>query len=148
MVLPPALESAPTVRYVIATKEVARDLSSQSVRFREARAVVDAFTEGLIISARYPPSKSVRAQLALLEPSSDEVWEFRSRKPKPGARVFGRFADVDLFIALGIEFREEIDDDFAREKEACRRQWRTYFQSYQPLKGNDLSDYLTSYYAV
>ena len=84
--------------------------------------------------------------LALLEPSIDEVWEFRTEKP--GIRVFGRFAEYNIFVALNTELRENIDADFAREKEECKRLWRHFFQSYKPLHGTAISDYIDNFTQV
>jgi hypothetical protein len=154
VVMQPALDSIPTARLVIATKEVNAEicgfwaLSDHEIRYARMRAVIDAFISGSRIAARYPPSRSARAQLALLDPADEQVWEFRSREPKPGVRVFGCFAEIDLFIALCSELRENIDANFVKEKEKCKREWRKFFAPYQPHRGEALSDYLTNSHAV
>ena len=124
------------------------DSTECQIRYARARAVVDAFIGGLRIAARYPPSRSAKAQLALLDPSEEQVWEFRSREPKPGVRVFGRFSELDVFVALKTKLRENIDADFTQEKEQCKREWRRLFPTYPPHKGDSLYDYLTNYYEV
>lgn len=143
-------ESSQSGRFVFATPEVCDDLYRRwncailEERYARARQIIDAFVDNRRILARYPPSKSTKAQLALLCPVTEQVWEFRS-PPKPGIRVFGRFADFDVFIATNVELRERIDDDFRREKEICKRFWRTLFPSYKPLTGTKLSDYLSNF---
>jgi hypothetical protein len=154
VVLEPALASIPTVRFVFATKEVAAEIYGPwedkecEIRYARARAVIDAFIGGARIATRHPPSRSAKAQLALLDPPQDQVWEFRSREPKPGVRVFGRFFEASAFVALGTELRENIDDNFTKEKERCKREWRKFFTPYPPHQGSSLSDYLTDFYAV
>ncbi len=62
------------------------------------RAILEDFVTGAEVVGRLPPSKNVHTVIALLEPASEEVWEFRIGEPKPGVRIFGRFADKDIFI--------------------------------------------------
>jgi hypothetical protein len=153
VVLKPFLKSTEMVRYVIATKEVNDEICGPwdtrelEIRYSRVRTVIDAFIGGLRIAARWPPSKSIKANLALLDPADEQVWEFRSPRPG-GIRVFGRFANINVFVALGTELREEIDDDFTREKEACKRAWRRFYPSYDPLNGQDLADFLTDFHRV
>lgn len=154
VVLEPALDAMPTVRFVIATKEVAAEICGSwenkdcEIRYARARAVIDAFIGGARIAVRYPPSRSARAQLALLDPPQDQVWEFRSLEPKPGVRVFGRFSEPNVFVALATELRENIDDDFTKEKERCKREWRKFFTPYRPHQGYSLAEYLTNFHEV
>lgn len=154
IIFQPALASAPYVRTVIATREVTQKLCGPwdddiaTERFTQARAVVDAFISGLAIATRFPPSTSARAQLALLTNEEEEVWEFRSRKPKPGVRVFGHFAEKDLFVALTIELRENIDETFTYEKESCKREWRIFFPSYKPFRADWAEHYLSNHKLV
>ncbi|MCY3879901.1 MAG: hypothetical protein OXF74_12075 [Rhodobacteraceae bacterium] len=82
----------------------------------------DSFVEGRIVSVSLidPHNKPTNVYLARLHPAEDEVWEIRSRAPKPGLRVFGRFSAKDCFVALrwrrrkdlggagSAEFRDEI----------------------------------------
>ena len=152
VVLQPEFEASESGRFVFATKAVWLDLygtwadPALAVRYARARQVVDAFVSNSLIAARFPPSKSVKAQIALLQPTTEEVWEFRS--PKPGVRVFGRFAEFNVFIATNVELREKINDDYTREKEDCKRQWRTFFPTYPPHRGSQLSDYFDNFYEV
>lgn len=148
-VVPPALPSIASLRYVIATAEVRNRLcgtwadQTMGVRYARARTVVDAFTQGLAIATRLPPSTSARAQLALLSEAREEIWEFRSRDPKPGVRVFGRFAEKDVFLALWTELKENIDEDYTDEKEKCKKVWRKLFYPFKPFTPELGGEYLT-----
>jgi len=152
IVLHPEFSSGTGGRFVVATKRVHKELYGQwgdpelQERYARAQQVVDSFINNSRIKVRLPPSKSIKAQLALLEPSNEEIWEFRTEKP--GIRVFGRFAEHNTFIALNTELRENINDDFAREKEECKRLWRGFFQSYKPHHGTEISDYINNFTQV
>lgn len=154
--LEPALAAVPTRRHVFATSEVCNFLNgpwpdARSERqWGRARAYVDTFISGDLISVRMPPSKSVRAHTALLEDRKNEVWEIRARDPKPGVRLFGRFSEKDTFIALTAECRENIrdDSDWSAEIERCKKAWRWYFPTFPPFSGNDANDYLSNIFPV
>lgn len=120
------------------------------VRLSRARQDVDNFISGAMMSARMPPSKDVHAQLALLDPASGEVWEIRSRDPKPGVRIFGRFSERNYFIALTVVFREQLatDDDWSREIERCKREWRVLFPSYNPISGSEVHTYASKLFPI
>lgn len=110
-----------------------------------ARAALDAFSEGRMISVRLPPSKNVRAQLALLEPAGDEVWEFRIRNDRPQLRIFGHFAEKDLFVALTHAQRDAIitDEDWEKQKQRCRKEWNRFLSPFNPHTGQTADDYVS-----
>lgn len=84
--------------------------------------------------------------LKLLQPAREAVWEIRSQSPKPGIRVFGRFAEQDTFIATNLAFRKELgnanSDAFREAIETCKREWRNCFGELEPLRGRNVSDYI------
>ena len=152
----PSLPFTPCVRHVFVSEEVrvalqgpwaSRELER---RFARATAFLDGFTEGLSMSVRFPPSKAVAAQVALLENANEEVWELRIRDPKPGIRLFGRFSERNHFIALTWASRKDLetDDDWIREKERCKREWRRLFPSFPPHTGIEPNDYLSDSFSV
>ena len=67
-------------------------------RWLTARAVFEAFLDGNWMTIKSKPKS--RAQLAILCPHADEIWEIRDVKPRPSLRVLGSFARKDFFIAL------------------------------------------------
>ncbi len=154
--LPHAFASTPFRRWVYVSTEVALALLGpwksirDEVRLSRARADVDTFTSNALMSARLPPSKSVLAQLALLEPGVSEICEIRSRDPKPGVRRFGSFAARNHFVALTYAFREnlETDEDWIRETERYKLAWRTLFPTYHPFSGTSVDDYATNLFLV
>ena len=62
--------------------------------------------------------------------------------------MFGRFSETNVFVALATELRENIDDDFTKEKERCKCEWRKFFTPYPPHQGDSLAEYLTNFHEV
>jgi hypothetical protein len=153
------MERGDRARCVVAYQAVQQALSgpwasaTERDRYATVKAVIDLFIDGEEIAVRVPPSTSARAQLALLDPATDEVWEFRTRSQKKkgghryGVRVFGMFADKNLFVAMSSVFKEDLldDDDYLREVEFCKRQWRILFPPYPSHLGNPPDAYLSNW---
>jgi hypothetical protein len=63
-----------------------------------------------------------------LAPQKLEHWEMRILKPRPALRVFGRFADADVFIGTHVKLRKDLGDkwsqQFEHEKLVCEDHWR------------------------
>ena len=54
-------------------------------RWLVARAVLEAFVDGKWISIKSKPKS--RAEMAILCPHKDGIWEFRDVKPRPSVRI-------------------------------------------------------------
>lgn len=137
-------------RGVYATQEVwdmLNDLSDTEAGARHAiaRAQVDGFTEGLRMSLRMPPSKNVEAQIALMDERSEEIWEIRARDPRPGIRLFGRFAAKNEFVALTWDYKENCitQEDNERQKDRCKQRWKSLFAELTPFQGENADDYVS-----
>lgn len=122
-------------------------------RFSKLRADFEVFIEGRIIAVgAHPYKKKKTAYMARLDEPSDETWEIRSRDPKPGIRVFGRFAEKDAFVALTWGFREDLGRPGSKEWrdaiEQCKTEWRKLFPTYPPLSGADYNDYVSNFFLV
>jgi hypothetical protein len=104
--LSPTLPHDPVVRYVFASEEIAELVEGPwpdkgwEVRCARLRMDFDVFIRGDVIAVAEQCSKNKTAYMARLFPGCDEVWEIRSRDPSPSLRVFGRFSELDVFIAL------------------------------------------------
>ena len=123
--------------------------TKEEIRSGRLWADFDRFVEGRLIPVNLntPYSKPRDTYLSRLDPAEDEVWEIRSRAPKPGIRVFGRFADTDCFVALGWGLRKELggqgSKEFRQEVRSCLAAWRRIFPSYDAFKGNTVDEYIS-----
>jgi hypothetical protein len=107
-------------------------------RIGELRADLELFVTGEAIHHKY---------LFLLYPPSDAVWEIRSTGSDPSIRVFGLFADRDVYIAGSYAQREWLGGWQSREwrriKRTARAVWRWLFPAYQPIVTTRISDVVT-----
>ena len=150
----PAMPSASVVRTIFAAKAI-NDLMMgpwSDLKWEERcgslRGDLDRFIEGKPITVAVDPFKGGKnAYMKHLHPYKDEVWEIRSRAPKPGIRVLGRFADTDVFVALDWWFRDKLGGPHSREWRVaivdCRNQWRNLFPAYDAKLGVDIHDYIS-----
>jgi hypothetical protein len=117
-------------------------------RCGQLRADLDRFIEGIVLTVAEEPYKGKTSYIKRLDPARDEVWEIRSRDPQPSLRIFGRFADKDLFVALSWANRADLGGPMSREwrdaKETCNAEWRKLFPAYAPKSGASLYDYLSN----
>ncbi len=125
--------------------------SKTAARFGALRGDLDHFVQGDLISVAMKPfDKAKSAFIARLNPTRDGVWDIRSRDPKPAIRVFGMFAEVDMFVALTWEFRQSLggprSTEWHTEIERCKTAWRKLFPVYGPVTGDNVDDYLSGKY--
>lgn len=80
----------------------------EEVRWARIRADLDTFVAGGLISVARCTFKARTAYIAQLCPATDEIWETRHRDPRPGVRLFGRFAEKDVFVALKWHYRAKL----------------------------------------
>jgi hypothetical protein len=151
--LPLIYPSPNSPRHIYLTKPVKAALDGPwadektETRMAQAQALLEAFSAGNIITIRLPPSKKVNAMLALLEDANEQVWEFRSRLPRPGIRIFGRFAERDTFVATNYALKENstTDDEYKHHKEICKHEWNRLFINIPPLVGKEANEYISNY---
>ncbi len=110
------------------------------------RADFDRFMQGGIIPiAEHPLLGGKNAYMRQLFRFREEVWEIRSRDPKPSIRVLGRFADRDVFIALNWWHRTDLGGPTDRAwRDAivgCKTEWKKLLPTYEPKSSGDDDDY-------
>jgi hypothetical protein len=104
--LEPALASDPVERTMLISAEINSHLIGPwpniiaAKRFGKLRADLEAFVKGEKVAVCLDPYVARNAYMGRLDQPNDEVWDVRSRDPKPALRVFGRFAERDVFVAL------------------------------------------------
>lgn len=113
-------------------------------------ADLDQFINGEIITvAERPFVKGKTAYIKQLYKRHEEVWEIRSRDPAPGIRVFGRFAEKDVFIALTWWNRNDLGGPKSRAwRDAivgCKTEWRNLFPAHNPITDGNINGYPNQY---
>ncbi|MDA9493323.1 hypothetical protein XI08_30525 [Bradyrhizobium sp. CCBAU 11361] len=77
----------------------------------------------------------------------DEVWALCPRKPKPGWRLLGRFIDKDRLILLRAYDKHQLARNYDKATKEVIGDWETILgTAQQPLRGAELSDYLSGVY--
>ena len=107
------------------------------------KGLLDGFVEGDRLTVGWDPfKKGTAAIMARVDPTEEEVWDFRCLDPNPGMRAFGSFAERDTFIALTWDYRENVDD-WSDKVAECKTEWEKLFCNLTPHKGKKLDDYLS-----
>lgn len=110
-------------------------------RVAELWADLDYFLSGDRIDLRPLDSlDNEYAHMALLEPPSYEVWEYRSVAPSPAFRIFGSFAAKDVFVALTWARRKDLGPKYSKEWRAAiqefKEEWQLYFGNTPAFTGS------------
>lgn len=150
----PVIPGDPAVRTMVVSADINQLLEgpweSETLERRgnRLRANLEAFVKGDIIPVSLTPYEHRNAYMGRLYRPNDEVWDIRSRDPKPGLRLFGRFALPDVFIALNWVSRRELGDvaalkwDFAILE--CQERWKELFPTNEPIHGDKIHDYIST----
>lgn len=159
----PALDSDQIRRTMIISQEI-HDLlngpwcdASWERRCFRLRATLQYFVMGKRIGVCLSPFEAAKAYMGRLHKVEDEVWDIRAIDPNPGIRVFGRFAEKDVFVAflwsprsVEVPASQRLplgDKDSIQWKQAikeCKAEWRKVLPSYAPIHGGHPSDYIGS----
>lgn len=152
--LSPAIPGSLVIRKMYISSEIKNmifgpwDSLEWGERCGRLRQDFDHFIEGHKIDVAESPFKGKTSYLKRLEPQREEAWEIRSRDPEPSLRIFGRFADKNVFVALSWHKRADLLGPHSREWrdaiEQCKTEWRNLFPAYQPMTGAKLHDYVTN----
>jgi hypothetical protein len=125
-------------------------------RCARLRGNLEALVMAENITVCWDPFTARNEQIGRLDDVRDEVWDLRSQEPQPGLRVFFRFAEKNIFVALTCAPRSvhvswlrrlPLLDRTSREwRDAiveCRSEWRKLFPAHEPISGSSIDDYLT-----
>ena len=151
----PTMPSEPVNRAMYAAAPVQRLIAgpwadkAEEYRCGMLWADFDRFVEGRLVPVALdsPYRKPKNTYLSRLHPGSDEVWQIRSRAPRPSIRVFGRFAYRDCFVALFWRLRSELggpgSSAYRQEMRNCLAAWRHIFPHHDPLTGSTVDEYIS-----
>lgn len=119
--------------------KAARMSNSQVVikRWSQLEADIGYFIEGGYITDD---------RIKQLDPYKYEHWELRSLRPRPSLRVFGRFAEPDVFIGTHVVERPILGEKWSLnwklEKLSCEQHWNAAGLG-EPFVGKAYEDYIT-----
>lgn len=104
----------------------------------------DRFVLGQEISVSFE-RRTKSTDIKRLSPKNKEVWEFKLRGPrsKHQARVFGRFAETDMFLALTGPI-DRANCDYSSEISRCQAEWRALLPHHEPVYGSKINDYISA----
>jgi hypothetical protein len=93
-----------------------------------------------------PKTDEDECLLKRLDRIEDEVWAFRCIEPAPGVRIFGSFAETNIFIALHWGLRRDLggwgDPRWTAAVNKTRARWGICFGGTKPKTGA-LNDYIS-----
>jgi hypothetical protein len=124
------------------TGEVAAGIASldprRLERWEHLRADISHFVENGLVTWSF---------MRWLEPKKFEHWELRSVRPRPSLRVFGRFAERDVFIGTHVKERASLGAKWSLnwelEKLVCEDEWRLALDGSAPFRACAYEDYFT-----
>jgi hypothetical protein len=130
------------IRYMFISEELHSAISSPAEgdfeRFDELHADLVSFVVDRFVTPDY---------LWLLSPPDDGVWEVRSRRVEPQIRVFGQFAEKDVFVGLTYNYRSDIgayeDPNWNYEIRKAKSSWRILFPGYSAKTTTNTAQLLT-----
>jgi hypothetical protein len=163
--LKPVFESDEAGRTLLVSPEIWRLIEGPwateawGARCSKLRADLESFASGAEIHTCTTPFKARDADLGLLAPVEDGVWDIRSRNPRPGLRLIGQFIERDTFVALIPASRSKATEHLAHGPlndrdspewraaiRVCTVLFRSLFHPYVPIGGDDIRDVLSSSY--
>ena len=132
------------------------DEDEMGIRCGKLLAKLQRIVRGETLVVCMEPFKARGAAIGRLEPIEDSTFDIRDRD-EPGLRVFCRFAEKDVVVALVCAPRSvqvlwlprlPLGDRYSREWRwgiaECRNQWSQLFPAHDPVKGDNLDDYLSN----
>jgi len=155
------LPGDPDERTVLMSPEVNELLTKQMPEGPDANrrsrllATLQGIVAGRRIVACMTPFEAREAQVGLLDPIDDAVFDIRCQD-KPAIRVFCRFLEKDVLFAatyrprsVSMEWMDWLplgdrhSKEWKRAIAATKRMWGMFFPAHEPVRGECLRDYLS-----
>lgn len=143
------VEAVPQLREVFVSRQIAAFLDGAvgvPKKFRatagQALMLFDGFVAGREISFGLDPRSHTGALIARNEPLRDRICDFRVLHPQPSIRIFGAFAERDLFIAVTYQPRARLTNVFHNAVTIARGQWDNLFPDHEPVYSEKIDDYV------
>jgi hypothetical protein len=134
---------SPTVRPLFVLPSVWQAIeepqdAASAYEMATVRSDLEHFAMGGHVSATFKPKPN--AFLKRLKTNRNDVWEIRIQRPAR-YRLFGFFADQDVFVGTEIWPRDDVD--FDDDIEHARKVWLELFPHHQPLISERIHDYVS-----
>jgi len=102
---------------------------------------VGRYSKGYIVSATRDKRK--KSDFKWLQ-DHHQVWVVALRKPRPGWRIFGRFAGKNRFVAFGVFIRGDLGGfaNYTTEASKIPLEWDATFPGVPPHEASTFQDYL------
>jgi hypothetical protein len=130
--------------------------ASEESRIGRLKANLTDVVAGGEVTLSFQPFKHKNATFGVLSPEEECNWEFRSRDPAPGLRLFGRFADLDTFVGVDwwprskplegfdktpLGDRNSLEYQFAQIE--VNQFWAKHLPNITPVSGDSCGDYFS-----
>lgn len=102
----------------------------------------DSFVAGGQVTFGMDPRSHTGALIARNDPLRDRICDFRVLQPEPSVRIFGAFAERDVFVALTYQPRARLTNVFQNAVGVARKQWDLMFPDHQPVYSDGIQDYV------
>lgn len=146
----PARTLRPAARRLFMTRNMTQLLTNPSspVNLLVGRGAIEAeLTAWTVGDYLYDNGRGGAGFIKKLEPPPPEIWEIRVTHPAPQARIFGRFAEPDTFVATTMHTRDYLGGKGSRTWvdtcNQCAADWSALLPMFPPYRGNIVSDYIT-----
>lgn len=106
-----------------------------------AQAIFERFTAGKTLTMRMDPHSGSHAIFARNAKLKDRICDVRVLAPRPQLRIFGAFAERDVFVALTYQKRDLLN--FSLGVQRCRKQWDLLFPELEPVLSENVNDYIS-----
>jgi hypothetical protein len=151
------------LRTVLMSEEINQLVSGRwedndmGIRCAKLRARLQRIARGdLLVVCMEPFEAGRRAEIGRLDPPEDSTFDVRDNE-KPGLRVFFRFAEKDVLATFvcaprsvrvpwlqRLPLRDRNSREWRWGVEECKRQWSQLFPAHDPVKGENLDEYLSN----
>jgi len=134
-IVPPS-QGQQSIRWMFVTDDIDQVIlnppQGEIDRFDDLHADLVSFT-----TQRYIPPEMIW----LLKPKKHGVWEIRSHLDEPQIRVFGQFAQMDVFIGMTFDYRSDlggiVDPLWSQQIRSVQHKWTSLFPGYSPKMTSD-----------
>ncbi len=100
--------------------------------------------------ARFINGSKIRSGIDIkeLKPFGNGVWEIKIIE-EPQTRIFGAFAEYDVFIAFWMKKRDDVagksfNPDFSNFLDSVKNQWALIFKDTEMLLSSNINDLITN----